>query len=286
MTMSTSTFEPELDQPLPRRVAASEGCGYGCGIWFVRLFILPHTLVGVFLIFTAITRIVLALGVFMAGTEVDGRIVRKIETKGKKESVYYSAEYVYTVDQVEYSDTVSLNSDQYAAMREGQPISVKVFVPGIEGGHWPSVGGNSPLLDVAGTCVIALFWNGILSVFLYPLYYLPWRHRWMVRRGLPAAAIVRDVQRWTNKNTKMVKARYEYAVPPDGHSPGGVFSGKMTSSDKEGETIQVGTIVTVLYSPRRPHRSLVYRLALFKAVLPGASGSAPIPDADERNSST
>jgi len=98
--MST-TFEPELDQPLPRRVRAREGCGYGCGIWFFRLFMLPHTIIGPWLVFKAISNIVLYLGVLLAGQDMDGKIIRKFETQGKK-GPYYFAEYVFTFDQLQY----------------------------------------------------------------------------------------------------------------------------------------------------------------------------------------
>jgi hypothetical protein len=265
--MPNPSFEPELDQPIPRRVTPRPGgCAYGCVLWPVRLFILPHTLGGVFLIFLALSRIVLCLGVFIAGTDAEGRVVRKMQTQGKK-GMHYSVEYVYTVDQADYSATVSMDAEEYATIREGQTFNVRVFVPGIEGGHWPGVGNFSPLADVLGLCFMALFWNGILSVFLYHLYYRPWRHRWMVRRGLPAAGLVRQIERWTNKGTKMVRVRYEYAVPPDGHSPGGVFSGKMSGNEpKPGELGE--SIVTVLYDPRRPKRNLLYALADFKAVAP------------------
>lgn len=265
--MAAHEPEPELNQPIPRRVTPRPGgCGYGCALWPVRLFILPHTLAGPFLIFLALSRIVLCFGVFIAGTDVEGRVVRKMQTQGKK-GVHYSVEYVYTVDQADYSANVSMDAEEYAATREGQTFNVRVFMPGIEGGHWPGVGNFWPLGDVLGLCLMALFWNGILSVFLYHLYYRPWRHRWMVRRGLPAAGLVRQIERWTNKGTKMVRVGYEYAVPPDGHFPGGVFSGKMSGNEPKSGELGVG-VVTVLYDPRRPNRNLLYVLADFKAVPP------------------
>lgn len=272
--MSAFAFEPELDQPIPRRVSPREGgCAHGCALWPIRLFILPHTLVGPFLIFQALSRIVLCLGVLFAGMDVEGRIVRKIESRGKK-GTHYSAEYVYTVNQMEYPGSVSMGAEEYAATREGQTFNVKVFVPGVEGGHWPGAGNYSPAWDVFGLCIAALFWNGLLSVFLYHLYYRPWRHRWMVRRGLPAAALVREVRQWSNKGTKMVRVHYDYVVPPNEHSPGGVFSGKMTGSGPRVDEVAIG-IITVLYSPRRPEKSLVYALADFRAISARAKDAAP-----------
>src|SRR5262245_26694697 len=80
-----------------------------------------------------------------------------------------------------------MSADEFVTTREGQTFTLKVFVPGTEGGHWPGVGNYSPGWAVVGICFGALFWNGILSVFLYHLHYRPWWHRWLVRRGVPAA---------------------------------------------------------------------------------------------------
>src|SRR6187200_2771919 len=145
--MAAHDLEPELNQPVPRRARPREGgCAYGCALWPVRLFILPHTLAGPYLIFMALSRIVLCLGVWLAGSDVEGRIVRKMETPGKK-GPHYSVEYVYTFDQADYTATVSMHADEWVASREGQMFNVRVLVPGPEGGHWPGVGNFSPLAD-------------------------------------------------------------------------------------------------------------------------------------------
>src|SRR4051794_10462245 len=99
--MPPLAFEPELDQPTPRRVAAREGCGYGCGLWAVRLFCLPHTLIGPFLAYQAARAVVLYLGVMLGGTDVEGHLTRKAEHAGKK-GRNYTADYVFVVGGVEY----------------------------------------------------------------------------------------------------------------------------------------------------------------------------------------
>jgi Protein of unknown function (DUF3592) len=271
--MSDPSFEPELNQPVPRRLTARHGWDHGCGLWAVRLFILPHTLAGPFLIFLALSRIVLCLGVLLAGTDVEGRIVRKIETQGKK-GPHYSAEYVYTVDGADYTATTSMGVEEYMATRAGQTFNVKVFAPGVEAGHWPDVGNFSPIWDVVGHCFIALFWNGILSVFLYHLYYWPWRQRWLVRWGRATQGIVRKVETWQSKGTH-VRVKYEYAVLP-GEIFGRVLTRSVTATGKVAEALtgkgtvrlKAGDVVTVLYNLRRPQRSLVYALSDYKAAAP------------------
>jgi Protein of unknown function (DUF3592) len=281
--MSTSNLEPELDQPFPRRMRAREGCGYGCGLWFFRLFMMPHTIIGVWILFKAISAIVMTSGVMLAGQDVDGKIVRKVETQGKK-GPYYSADYIYVVERVQYEATVSLDANQYAALREGQAITVKVYAPGVDFGHWPGVPGYSAFGAIGGTVFAALFWNAIMSVFVYMLYVRPWRLRQLVRWGWPTEGIVRHVHRYMNKGTKMVQVRYEYVVPPDAVQSGGVFTGKTSGTGPAAEAFHVGSIVTVLYDPRRPKRNLLYALADFKAVTAPtgqASGSPVSPSPPE-----
>jgi len=264
--MSTPIFEPELDQPLPRQVAMREQ--YGCGIWLVRLLTLPLVPMGACLIFVAVSRIVMSLGVLLAGTDVDGRIVRKFETKTRKNRVHYTAEYVYTVDQIEYQDRVRLDAGEYAAVQEGQAITVKVYAPGRECGNWPGIAGYSPLSEVSGVTLVALILGGAMFFFLYRSYVRPWRMRHLVRWGRPIKGIVRDVHWTTYKWIKTFHIRYEYAVAPDEHSAGGVFSGRASASGMATKPVNVGSVVTVLYDPQRPKRSLMYRLAGFKALAP------------------
>lgn len=52
--MPKPPFGPELDQPMPRHVRLREGLGAGWTLWGPRVFILPHTVVGVGLLAGAI----------------------------------------------------------------------------------------------------------------------------------------------------------------------------------------------------------------------------------------
>jgi hypothetical protein len=155
-----------------------------------------------------------------------------------------------------------VSANDYAAIQEGDGLSVRVWEGMPTAGVWPRVPGNWPILNVAGLWGFALFWNGILSVFLYEAYYRPRKQRRLLQRGLLAAGVVRHIKTWSDRAGEKMKVRYEFAVPDDDPSGGEVFSGAMTAPARRG--VRIADVLTVLYDPRRPQRSLLYALADYR----------------------
>jgi hypothetical protein len=263
-------FEPELAQPPPRPVQRRGGWQSGCGLWFLRLFLLPHTLAGVWLLAMATASTVLWVGVLLLGTEVAGNVVRKTEHRSRKGGVYREVEYSFLVDGVEYTGKVSPDADGYAALQEGQPITVRAL-PWAPGGgdsiggfgrrHWPRMPGCSPFWDVTWFWFIALFWNGILSVFLWQAYVRPWFQRRLLRHGLPATGVVLQARSGTNRGTRFLRVRYEYTPAPGDAGADRLYAGSVTATGPGFPAFEEGDELTVLYDPRRPRRSVPYRLA-------------------------
>jgi Protein of unknown function (DUF3592) len=266
--VTTPAFEPELLQPTPRRLSALDGCAAGCVLWPIRLFILPHTLVGPFLIYQAVKATVLYFGVLWAGVEVEGHVTGKAEHPSRKGS-YYTADYAFAVDGIEYAGQFQPDAGRYALLQEGQPIPVRAWPAAPRDGHW--TGSSGATLGAAGTAwVMALFWNGILSVFLWQLYVRPYRQRRLVRYGVPTAGIVRAVTAQESRQPpETYQVRYEYAVPAGHRTAGGLFHGTATAHRNQGDAeLRPGDVLTVLYDPRRPRRSVLYRFGDYKAVEP------------------
>jgi uncharacterized protein DUF3592 len=263
--MSPHAYEPELDQPTPRRVAAREGCAYGCGLWAVRLFCLPHTLVGPFLLYQAGRAAVLYFGVLLAGTEVDGTVAHKTAREGKK-GPYYTVDYVFAVDGAEYPGQTQTDAETYAGLREGQPIRVRVWEAAPAGGHsWDGSEAGS-LGGLAGICFGAVGWNAFLGVFIWFLYVRPWRRRQLVRYGVPAAGRVHAVKVSQEKGGPAYRVYYTFTAGPS-ELFGGRRSGSVrVSPPKDASDVKAGDVLTVLYDPKRPRRSLLYRFAHHKAV--------------------
>lgn len=252
-------IEPELAGPTPRRVRYHTR-GTGCGLWFVRLFILPHTIAGVVLVGVALWSTGVYLGVWLFGTEYPGAVVKKSERRGSKGKMSYTVEYEYMVAGRLHTAQVSVNADEYRQVAAGDQFAVRALESAPESGPWPRLPGQTPILDVAGMWLFALFWNGILSVFLWVVYLRPWRMRRLVRWGRPAPGIVRDTTMSVSKGTKTYHLTYEYAAADDGGEPA-VFTGKMACTQALAAGARPGDLVTVLYDPRKPRRSLIYQYA-------------------------
>jgi hypothetical protein len=263
--MTAPTFEPELAQPTPRRIAAREGCVLGCLLWAGRLLALPHTLAGLYLIYQAAKATVLYFGVLWAGVEVEGRVTGKAEHTTRKGTVYYTVDYVFPVDGFEHAWQFQPDADRYAAIREGQPIAVRAWPAAPRDGHWVDGRGGPSGLSAGPAWFAALFWNGIVSLLVWYLYVRPYRQRQLIRYGVPTTGIVREVAVADSRSTDRFTVRYEYAVPA-GHR---TLRGKATALQHLGAAeLTPGDVLTVLYDPRRPRRSLAYRFSDYQAVPP------------------
>jgi Protein of unknown function (DUF3592) len=265
--MAEHTLEPELASPPPRQVRARDGWSHGCGLWFIRLFCLPHTLAGVFLACVAVSAVLLNLGVLIVGTDVDGRIVKKSETVTKK-GTHRTIDYTFTLNGHDYTARKDVGEEAYYGFAEGDAIRVRVLALAPQAGHWPAIPGLWPLGQVAITCVVAAIWNGILAVFVWHLYIRPWRQRRLVRYGQPVPGTVSDVKSAIPRRGPAYTVTYVYKLPfdPTTGDADRYAMGKATvEAPQSAANVRPGDILTVLYDPRRPTRSLLYRFSDYKA---------------------
>jgi hypothetical protein len=172
---------------------------------------------------------------------------------------------MYEVDGRGYSGEVKVSKEHFDEVREGEAITVRAWDVMPDSGQWPRLPGHLPIEDLAGKWFFAAFWNGILSLFLWLFYVSPWRQRQLVSIGIPTQAIIRDVNVQMNKGTKNYVMLYEYAVPVTEDQPGRVLTGKLSSTAKAAASAKRGEVVTVLYDPRKPRRSLLYRYSSYRA---------------------
>jgi hypothetical protein len=256
-------IEPELNSPTPREVGYREGFRAGCGAWAGRLILLPHTLVGLVILGTAVAFTAHYLRVLAFGVECDGQVVRKTWSKGGKGGGQFAIEYTYPLDGVVHAGRLSVGHDVYDQLAEGTPIAIRALPSDPETGAWVRVPGHSAPTEVLGAWGFALFWNGIMCVFLWPAFGRPWRHRRLIRLGEPAAGVVREVTRRSTRPPSW-KVTYEYpAVDPDGL---GTIPWMSSMVIEKATTLTPGTPVTVLYDPAKPQRSVVYVLTNYRAV--------------------
>jgi hypothetical protein len=261
----THAIEPELTGPTPRRVRYRDGWATGCGLWFIRLFILPHTLIGIGILGAALGATGVYVGVLALGTDCQGAVVKKEERPGSKGKTYRYVDYEYMVAGRVHTGRVTMSEVDYEQVTVGDRFTVRALESAPQTDPWVRLPGQTPLADVGGKWLMALFWNGILSIFLWTVYVRPWQVRRLVRRGQPTEGIVRAATVSINKGTKSYHLTYEYAAPADDLLGPTLFTRKMTSTQKAAADVKVGDLVTVLYHPHKPRRSVIYKLTDYRA---------------------
>jgi hypothetical protein len=269
--MSGHPFELELNQPTPRRVAARDGYALGCLLWVGRVLFVPHTVIGLVFVYRAVVTCVLNLGVLLAGEPAVGHVTAKSEHMNQKGMVSYWVEYVFTLDGAEYAGSVSPDADEYATVRENQPVAVWAWRPDPVAAHWRNLPGHSPRRDVLTAVGAALFWNAIVLLTWWWLAIRPWLQRRLIRYGVPAAGRVRDVTESQGKSNPHYRIRYDYPVEPDGRLRAGSRTLAYFSSDDDRKVVtdlKAGDTLTVLYDSRWPRQNLLYRFAHYRAVSP------------------
>jgi hypothetical protein len=262
MTGPTSDV-PEPPRRLQRR--PGRGCGPLVGLWFLRLFILPHTLVGIVLAGAA----AFGLFVWLFGADVPGRITNLDISPGKK-GKHYRVHYAYTVAGIEHAGTTNVSADVYTGLRLGDAYLVRVFRPLPTWMPQPRGPGSSAGMIFA-LPFFALFWNGILSVFLWMAWVAPWRLWLLMRYGLATAGVV--VGKETRRGNKgaishVVRYRYRATLEDEGSiaATPETFEREMNVAPADYAAATVDQPVTVLYHARNPRRSLIYEFAEYEAL--------------------
>ena len=252
--------------PPPRRLRARPGIGWVPTVsrWFLRLFITPHCIVGVGLILSLLyTMLVLLFGTDMPGQITDFNIH---QSKGKP---VYHITYRYTVDQIDYFRELGVNAEQYANVQKGQPLAVRVF-PAFPATSPQPQGPDNPWSNLPGNLLLVLFWNGILSMFVWMAWIAPWRKRQLLIHGAATGGQIIAKDRVTGgKGGPRYQVQYAYFVPQEetaGLAPMGLpCNGQMEVPVNDFTAADIGQSVTVIYDPRKPKRSLVYEFAEYVA---------------------
>jgi len=252
-----TTIEPELLGPLPRVIRRRKrGIGPGC----IRIFILPHTLVGIGMILYAL----FLAAILLFGEEVPGRVVDGSQGTDDDGDPLYTVAYTYRVGGTEYRGSSAVSRETFTRVSDGGVVRVVVFplAPGVGSSIAGEPGRGSALLFVV---VFAVFWNGILSVFLWQIYVLPYLHKQLFRLGSPVTGTVTKKEVARGKQGDRHVIHYQYAAGGETAAPS-LLSGKMVVPKEGFGLVAEGDQLTVLYAPRRPSRSLLYRWGEYEVV--------------------
>jgi len=240
---------PAATARLPRAIERRWGAGTGARL-LVRLFTLPQALVGLCLTVRCVTGAALAL----AGADVVGHVTRTWESQPRsRHPGAYHVEYRYTQDGRELTGERSLALSMKGTFDVGRPVRVRssstlgaaLIVPGES--EW-SATQSVPLSFV-------LFWDGLMAVFLYLVWYVPLRQRWLYRWGTtaPGRVTLKSAERGQRGGTAYSVA-YEFTT---GWGEACMASMQVSSHELWRE-VSEGDPVTVLHDPRRARPSVVY----------------------------
>jgi hypothetical protein len=226
------------------------------------LFILPHTVIGIGLLLNLSWTVVWAV----AHSEMPATITRGELHPTKKGGMSYTLHYQYPVGEglVEGSDGVDQATyeryfDPRTAEQTVRLTTIRFFRLG------PLykanlVEGASPIRQVLTFLAITCFWDGVLSVFVYQLYWVPWRTHWLCRWGEATTGTITDYYSRSGKPTRHY-ITYQFPDPATGERR----SQKMEVVDHQRWSKAArGQRITVLYHPAHPERSLAYEFAPYR----------------------
>jgi Protein of unknown function (DUF3592) len=259
--METPTRLPEP----PRTVRG----GPGCMIWFVRVFILPHMVGGVVMAVVFVLTVIVALW----GTDSTGSVLALSTSHGRKGGTTYNVQYRYCIDWRCFTNSASVGSQLFQSLSgssnlEGAPAPVKVRVISIGRLHFHVFTEEHSAWDEAGPLLLfVLFWNAILSVFVYVIWVAPLRDRALVRNGQVASGNIVSKRERRGRGVTYF-ATFRFTDPASGQE----IKREMTlPSRAKYDDARTGKPVTVIYDPRKPKRAVAYELGSYRIVAPDAS---------------
>jgi hypothetical protein len=244
--------------PPPRTVHG----GFSLGLWFIRLFILPHMCVGAGLIGAVGLTCMTAL----FGADLEARVVKAYTSHSSKHGTVYHLDYRYHGASREYTNSDTVTANAYAVVNrpgeaEGRAVTVRVRYLELGPVHYHLLLQEcSPWKSAGGLLLFAGFWNGVLSVFVHLAWVAPIRNRLLVRHGLATPGTLLSTRESPGKSTTYY-AKFRFVDPGTGQE----IEREMTLPGRAQYTAaRPKQPVTVLYDPRRPKRALVYELSGYR----------------------
>lgn len=257
-TVSPRTFEPELNQPTPRRVRLRAPIAMSV---FRMATIVPGLLAFLFVESASGTTLEF-LSHLVFGRTVEGKVVAKAIVPGDKRDAHF-VDYNYEVDDKNYTGRVQVSNDKYAAINVGDPIPLQTISCSPESSR-TRMGVGFEFLVVVVTWALAAVPCLIFAAFFRRLYFVPWTQRRLLRFGVVTSAVVANIESGEGKGGNSIWIHYEFETMHNGKSL--ITKGSVVVWDSEVKTMQVGDQLTVIFDQRVPDRSVPYPFAEYAAV--------------------
>ena len=256
LTMTARVFEPDIKQSTPRRVRLQDPFP----IWTFRVVSVVPAIFSFVMLARAGEDTLEFFGHLLFGNDVEGQVVAAVQVRGEKRDAHF-VDFTYAVKEQKYSGRARVNRDRFDSLQVGDAIPLQVL-PWTPDSARLAIGRGFEFLAVAIAWAIAIVPCTILGGFLWQFYFVPWFQRKLLRNGLVTSAIIRSIESGEGKGYRI---GYEYAPAANGANPL-VLQGQMTANGPRAEALKVGDVLTVIYDPRRPHRSVLYQFAEYQLV--------------------
>ncbi|MEO7717290.1 MAG: hypothetical protein ABIY70_13905 [Capsulimonas sp.] len=250
--------EEELLGRTPRRVArvgnlVSGMAGVGC----MQLFILPFIAVGVGMLLFSIGGTLVAAG----GSDMPGSVTARRDTSDS-DGNSYKVDFTYRRGDDLYSGSSNVSSDDYQRLEPGSNVTVQAlsWAPSIlPAVREASESRNKSLIFFWG---FSILWNALISVFVWAIFVWPIIARRLIADGTPVAARLIEKKADSSDDSTTYTLLYEFAPEMGFAEP---VKGKMTVTREQWESVASGDVLTALYIPLRPHWSVLYKFADYRA---------------------
>ncbi len=207
------------------------------------------------------------------GTDTLATVTKSYTRTGSKGGTTYCIDYKFSAHGRDYSHSDAVSPTTYAAVTrpveaEGQAAQVRIRYLAIGDFHLQLlIEDHSPWKEAGTVLFIALFWNGILSIFVTLAWVIPIRQRLLVKHGEVARGTILKSRTSQGKSTRHY-VTFRFTDPANGSA---IEREIQLPREWPSSAVEPGREVTVLYSPAKPRRALIYELSGYRV-----EGAQPI----------
>jgi hypothetical protein len=238
----------------PRRVRGKAGLGVGCS----RVLLLPHVVVGLSVLLMLALQV---LWLFFAA-EYPGVVTGVKETQ-RKGVTNYHVTYRFNAGGQEMTDRAKVELGDFERFKgllggpeEARSVKVRYFALAgpLSQARLPAY--ESPWGLIGFLVVFALFWNGIMWVFLHSIWIKPMLTRRLYVTGDATTGRVVSKQTVRGGKSSTYRVSYTFKDPVTGEE----VAGSVDTNWERFAAVQEGDEVTVLYRANKPSRNVPYEL--------------------------
>ncbi len=199
----------------------------------------------------------LRLYVYHYGTPVKAVIHSLEKRNSKKGGASYVMGFHYFLDGHRYDQkNESLTADEGAHTKIGDTFDGRAAT--ILSMPWFLRANLDIKSDAIILGAVALVWNTFVGAFMYMLWGVPTRQRWLLRHGEETKGVILGRTVAARGRGTTYRVLYKFTTPS-----GELIKTGCDVSKEACESSNPGDPVTVIYTPRNPKRSLPYELCDF-----------------------